>query len=79
VDELGLRAGTIGGDRGQSLDRSRKRRPVLGLEMIIRLPRRHVAAQHRAPARGAAGGDVSASNSRWLGRAHAPHSWLVQG
>jgi hypothetical protein len=76
---LGSARARLGGDRGQSLDRSRKRRPVLGLEMIIRLPRRHVAAQHRAPARGAARGGVSASNSRWLGRAHAPHSWLVQG
>ena len=37
MDELGLRAGTIGGDRGQSLDCSRKRRLVLGLEMIIHL------------------------------------------
>jgi hypothetical protein len=39
----------------------------------------YAQAQHRAPARGAAGGSVSASNSRWLGRAHAPHSWLAQG
>ena len=93
ADELGLGAAKIGGDRGESLDCSRKRRPVLGLEMIVRLPRQHVGkrgakgyrrkeharernaqAQHRAPARGAAGGGVSALNSRWLGRAHAPQS-----